>query len=264
MRISGAATQIQNQGVILRVVEDASLINLPSQIQSYPATLYGVGGFEASTSLAQLFNDESSGVVNSNIIVAGRVIKEMQGQAGSTTYRQSSTRYRIPCTVLYQDPNAIPLATLPVRPWEYLVETPVRITVQDQQFQLLIGGSNSGVGFGGTTVYGIAWSSSPALNGGAWTLKYRLQSGAGSIIVQPSSGVPPTSWHRLGFRYTQGAIPKIEALIDGVPRFTLQGDAQMLNTASVLDYPRFIHAIEANSTLTRVQLGPSMYQIRET
>jgi hypothetical protein len=72
---------------------------------------------------------------------------------------------------------------------------------------------------------GIFLVSDPAINGGRWTTRYRLTVG-GAITTADDSGVAlDTSFHVLGFRYTEGAEPTLEALVDGVTVTTLTGQA---------------------------------------
>lgn len=74
---------------------------------------------------------------------------------------------------------------------------------------------------------GAFWASDPAINGGRWTARYRL-TGGGGIATAVDSGVQlDATFHVLGFRYTEGALPKLEWLLDGVTLFTLSGQAAL-------------------------------------
>lgn len=80
------------------------------------------------------------------------------------------------------------------------------------------------------TYPGFFLCSDPAINGGRWTCRYR-KTGGGAITTADDSGVDlDSNFHVLGFRYTEGASPTLEALVDGVTVTTLTGQAAMPET----------------------------------
>jgi hypothetical protein len=74
---------------------------------------------------------------------------------------------------------------------------------------------------------GIVWSSDPAVNGGNWTPRYRLVA-AGAVTTGADSGIPfDATFRELAVRFTEGASPLLELLIDEEPLFSLSGLANM-------------------------------------
>lgn len=74
---------------------------------------------------------------------------------------------------------------------------------------------------------GVFWASDPAINAGRWTARYRLTGGGGITTAVDSGVLLDATFHVLGFRYTEGAVPKVEFLLDGVALFTLSGQAAL-------------------------------------
>lgn len=262
MKISGAATQIQNQGVLLRVVEDYD-ITAATTVAALKNFFYGVGGLDRSNAVFGTIFAGTSGTV-ALVNVAGRWVPQITSVLGTVSGRTSSD-FRLPVFSLFQDANAIPLSVLGEDPREYTFEIPIRITTPGVEVQIGIAPNGvAGVGFGGSNTVGIVWSSDPAVNGGALRVRRRMVR-AGAITNEADTGVLLNAWQRLGVRYTEGATPKIEMLINGVPRFTLSGDAQM----PTVDVPGGVSELgpvvltSSAAAGTIVQTGPAIYQIRQ-
>jgi hypothetical protein len=74
---------------------------------------------------------------------------------------------------------------------------------------------------------GAVWSSDPATNGGRFTPRYRLAA-AGAVSDGTDSGIDfDSTFRELAIRFTEGATPLLEWLIDDEPLFSLSGLANM-------------------------------------
>lgn len=76
----------------------------------------------------------------------------------------------------------------------------------------------------------FGWSSDPAINGGRWTVRYRRTAGGGVTTADDSGVALDATWHILGVRYTEGARPTLEAMIDGRTVTKLVGRAALPDT----------------------------------
>jgi hypothetical protein len=107
---------------------------------------------------------------------------------------------------------------------------------------------------------GIFLVSDPAINGGRWTCRYRLTVG-GAITTAADSGVAlDTSFHVLGFRYTEGAQPTLEALVDGVTVTMLTGQAA-IPAAALTNAYRLGLGMPVAAAGTTVRADDTVYRV---
>lgn len=157
------------------------------------------------------------------------------GVIGRTCIYNVDGGIRIPAQVLYGAATAIPLPFLRPRR-RYSLLMPARVTALAGG-NAFLGISDGGAGVGGNMPFSscAGWVADSTINAGRWTARHRQASG-GAITTDLDSGVATlSSWHELGIRYTEGAVPTLEWLMDTVPVFTLSGDANMLTLTSFIN-----------------------------
>ena len=144
------------------------------------------------------------------------------------------TNIQMPMGTRFSDAESLPIAYMrPLR--RYTLSIPVRSAVAGTAaIEVGMATTNGGLTFLGTT-QAFVWSSDPARSAGAWEPRYR-RTNAGAIVNGTVSPIIPTAtrWDLLGLRYTEGATPKIEWLINNVPRYEISGDALMPVLSSIV------------------------------
>jgi hypothetical protein len=168
------------------------------------------------------------------------------GQIGAT-----GTCPRVPMAQVFEGANAIPIPFLrPLR--RYTMEGPMRISVAGTAVLEAGFASTNGLLTLLGTELAYVWTSDPAVSGGAWRARYRRIS-AGGIVNQFQSAVSPANWHKLGWRYTEGATPSFEWLIDGVPVAIVTGAANLpvLAATATPMLPAFAVGTPAGTTMLR-------------
>lgn len=232
MKILGAATPDEIAGTLLDITEaydgytNVAMVNSNQDVDHRgrisPLTK-GPAGYTVFSGVA------GAGIAVVRDATIGNILVQYVSAAGSRQFRfgaQAGNAVKIPATQLFSQPTSVPIAFLrPLRRYTFLV--PVRkAVVGTAVVEVGITSTNQGVGAPSAEV-GYVWSSDPAVNGGAWLPRFRRVA-VGAITNGPSSGiVQGAAWHQMGMRYTEGPVPKIEWLLDGVPLHEVSGDANM-------------------------------------
>lgn len=230
MKIVGAATPNQVAQTLLDITEsydgyiNTALVTTTQTCDSRGRITPGAGTAPVPCIFSSVVGAGLSLVMDA---VIGNILVQYVSAAGSRQirYGNQASGVKVPATVKFSDPASIPIPLIrPLRRYTLLV--PVRKTVVGTAVvEVGLSSTNQGLQAGAEVAY--AWSSDPAVNGGAWLPRFR-QVAVGGITNGPSSGVVQgAAWHQLGMRYTEGAVPKIEWLLDGVPRHFVEGDANM-------------------------------------
>lgn len=172
---------------------------------------------------------------------AGRQI--LQGASGAaviTRVNSAGDAAAVPITQLFNTADSLSSRILMNRRFRrYTLTVPVRRTVAGTarlEFGLVT--SANMVTFAGTPP-GVIWSSDPAVNGGRFLPRYRQVGGAG-VSDGNDSGFTPDAWHTLGIRYTEGAAPTLEWMIDENILRTVSGDANMPTFPGGINWPGFV------------------------
>jgi len=263
MNISGAGVKASNAGVLVDVWESwdgfgDGITTTPGMDNRGVASQY-IG---AGTPLSKLL-PSVGGVLTMNWYNApGRWLLDYVSAAARVTRFGASTGYVVPFGTRYSDAQSLPIPFMrPLR--QYTLSVPVRSAVAGTSaIEIGFATTNGGLTFLGLT-QAVVWSSDPAVNAGAWLPRIR-QVNAGAITNGTDSGIIPTAlgWNLVGLRYTEGPVPTIEWLLNGVPRFTLSGDANM-PVLSAIGSP-LAPFIGINSPIGRtLSQGPARFTVAE-
>lgn len=241
MKVSGAGVKSNIQGVLLDLSESwegfipqNNSVTPPCEQRGYAPESNG-----NNNGASQIFPANFGGaVVLAYDATAGRSLISTVSLAGTQHGRAptaaSTTGVKIPLGQRFGGAAGV----LPIpfyRPLRrYTLRVPVRITALAGGAAFVgcsdgAAGELAGLPF--SCAYG--WVADPTLNGGRWTARFRQVAG-GAITTVGDSGIlsGAVTWREVGLRYTEGATPTVEWLMDGVPVFQVAGDANMGTVAS--------------------------------
>jgi len=158
----------------------------------------------------------------------GRIVQTWASAAAATAMSMPVSVFGFPLYKQFALAGSIPSSLLP--PFRrYRLDYLVRRTVVGvSEIACGAGYDANGVITGPSTGPGAVWSTRPAVNGGAWTPRYRLVS-AGPVLDGPSSGLTDAAWHQASLVYEEGLIPRLRWLLDERQVFALEGGAAMLS-----------------------------------
>jgi len=176
-----------------------------------------------------IFGGTSGGTLAGGAQVAGRRILQGSSAAG-VVFRRGSTSaaFAFPLSQDFAAPNGYSGLALGRRFRSYLYQVASRITVQAAGgiWEVSLAESDVGIAISGTRP-GPAWVCRQAVSGGRWIAQYRPLNG-GAIQTLGDSGVSPlNNWAVPAIKYTEGANPRIEWLMNGVPLFSVGGFVNM-------------------------------------
>lgn len=260
MRINGAGVKSDVAGVLIDVTESWEGYNalLDATALTYPAC---DGRQEACDGRPhKIF----TGVVTGGITPAAaydatlgcRLITAVSGanEVGRGVVPTSAETLQMPLGQRFSVAGAIPIPfRRPLRSYTLLMPCRLPAIAGAAAFAGLAQ-QNGGWAFAGgfPNIGAVGWTASPGLNGGRYTPQSR-QNNAAALVTGPDSGIlgNAVDWHQLGIRYTEGPVPLIEWLMDGVPVHAMSGDANMPNqTGSTAGYhPCIATDIGAGTTI---------------
>lgn len=229
LKVQGAGVKSGIEQVIFDVTEswndfgDGNNANTPGVVQRGRTTQFQGGGLNSS----KIFGAVSGALTNAWDNNVGRWLLSYPSAAARAVRLGVSAGPTFPCGPTFSGAQSLPIPfQAPLK--RYTILTPVRCAVAGTAVvEIGIATSNGGLTMLGAT-QAFVWSSDPAVNAGAWLPRYR-RINAGPIVNGTNSGVIPTAlgWNLLGIRYTEGPVPTIEWLLNGVPRYVISGDANM-------------------------------------
>ncbi len=195
----------------------AAIINEQRGYATVPAAMLTTKFFSATgTAPVTAFNATSKFLLNSWVSSAARAALISSSQFSIPTGRKLTG---VPTT------GPTLTDTRPLR--RYTVSLPLHASVRGTAIVEFGMAATNGVLTNLGTTQAAVWSSDTARNAGRWEPRLRTVSG-GAIVNGPDSGILlDTTFHTLGLRFTEGATPLLEWLIDGVPKHSVQGDANM-------------------------------------
>lgn len=223
LRFATGAAQEDSRGIILDLTEELDGVGNSTAVQTLATINRGNGEhiIPAPTAILSVTVGAMAAAFDAAL---GRTVRNFV--SGAAAIGLASVTYRPRLSPRTQAAGAPPQAILPPALFmEYNI--PCRRTVVGTA-PFGVGwpaASITSMGLGGTAA-GAWWQSDPAVNAGRWFPRLRLVN-AGAITDGPDSGVSPADWHALGMRMVEGATPRIEWLLDGVPRFSVAGDANL-------------------------------------
>lgn len=226
MTVSGAGVKNPNAGILVDMWESWDGYNSGSATTPQ-ADQRGTnfGASSGGTIIGQIFSAVSGVLAMVWYNAPGRWLIDYVSAAGRVV-RIGGT-LQMPAGTRFADAESLPIPYMrPLR--RYTLSVPVRSAVAGTSaVEVGIATTNGGLTMLGTT-QAFVWSSDPARSAGAWEPRYR-RTNAGAIVNGTVTTTIPiaTRFDLLGIRYTEGAIPKIEWLLNGVPVYEISGDALM-------------------------------------
>lgn len=260
----GAPSGDPNAGRILLLEEQFYSLQFFGGAATPPRNLL-LGAQCAGGPLAHIFGNNAVPGGSSFSMIAGRTILQIvSGGVIAARIGNGGENACAPLSQQFNGANALGTPILLNRPFrQYKITLPLRNTVAGTavlEFGFVTG---SGMITLSGTPPGAVWSSNPAVSGGQWLPRYRQVAG-GVITDGAGTGVSPTAWHTLGLRYTEGAVPAIDWLLDDVLLRTVSGDAAMPTFPGGVLFPGWAPAyaigLPAGSTW---QFGAGRYEVRE-
>jgi hypothetical protein len=256
---SSPPTKDPDVNLYIRVIEDFFGIapwgaaNTTPQQHVFGPVLSGLG-----TNLSMLQNT-GGGTCCGGQEVDGRRIMQMTSAAGYTFRRGGECS--MPLSQTFQTAGALVGINTNRRPRRYLFSVAARRTVAGTARWNMAMTETDG-GLVNLTRPGIGWVSDAAVNGGNWTPASRRLNG-GALVLGADTGISPAAFHLLGLRYTEGLTPRIEWLLDGVPRQLIEGDANMLvYPGGGTQLPGWIPEYGQTGPAGQIfQMGPALYEV---
>ena len=237
LRFATGAAASDPRGILIDLTEELDGIGNSTAVQTLSTINRGNGQhlIPAPTAILSVTTGAIAVAFDATL---GRSIRNYVSAAAAVGL--ASVTYRPRLSPRASVAGAPPDAVLPPG----LVQTfsmPVRRTVAGTaRFQLGWAQAVTGMlDFVGTPAAAV-WESDPAIFGGRWYPRIRFAN-AGAITDGPDSGIAPTDWHNLGIRFIEATPRRMEWLLDGVPRFSVSGDANLLQLISALP-GGYVHA----------------------
>lgn len=227
--VSGAGVKASNAGRLVDLVESLDGFNNPSTSNLPDAESRAISANTSTTGgVFKIFTVVSGVPTVAFDATVGRILISFpSGAARVVRMGGGNGSVKIPAWQRFADPLALPIPFLrPLR--RYTLLCPQRTTVIGTAVQ------ETGIATtnGGLTMLGAepayVWASDPAVSGGAWRARYRRITAGAIVEVATVAEIPTVNlWQELGIRYTEGPVPTIEWLLNGVPRAIISGDAVM-------------------------------------
>lgn len=269
MKVSGAGVKSNIAGVLLDIVESWEGLGTLSNSQNSAVDNRGYAGQASPTTPTPGFVYASSygggGALTYDATAGRSLVRNVSGAAhkGRASLGTSTNGTKIPLGQRFAAAGALPIPFYrPLRSYELRVPVRVSALAGGAAF---VGVSDGGAGEAGGMPFSCAygWTASPGLNGGRWTARFR-QAAAGAITDVGDSGVlsGAVNWNLLGLRYTEGPVPTVEWLMDGVPLFVVSGDANMgiLTSSQLGPFPCVSTLAGVGTTFDS---GPSRFIVQE-
>jgi hypothetical protein len=258
LSLSGSNGRSNREGVILDFTEELDGIGNSTAVQTL-ATINRGNGHQVTPTPTAILSVVSGGPTAGFDAALGRTVRNIASAAGAVGFLSSSYRPRV--SPRGSVAGAPPAAILPPE----LMQTyaiPCRNTVAGTaQMQIGFMVSAGGLDIVGTSA-GAIWASDAGTFGGNWYPRYRLTNG-GAVVAGPNSGIVATAWHTPGLRIVPGAVPRLEWLMDGVPKFSLSGDANMLALQTALPGGYVLGALCGTPAGSTFQLLGARWRVEE-
>jgi hypothetical protein len=267
MRASGSRVSVNaDANLVVRVEEFFYSYKQASAANTQASELVRGGITNIGGALPAIFGNNVNPAGATLVEVAGRhILNIATGAAVLTRGTNVGDVCAIPIGQEFQTAGAIPIAALgrPLR--QYTLTVPVRRTVAGTAVMEFGIGTNvtNILTLQGLTPPAVVWSSNPAVNAGRFLPRSRRVN-AGAITDGPDSQIAPdTNWHLLGFRYTEGLVPVVEWLIDGLAMHLISGDAAMLDFPGGVNAPGFVPAYGVGTPAGSTwQFGAGAFEVR--